>query len=99
MRGATTSAAGLERSSWQLFNGFSLATALLLVGSGALNLPPPVLLLGLAAAAVGAALSRPDDRSAAAAGSSAGPVLPSAPLPSEQRACSPGGSAAAGRSA
>ena len=99
MRGATTSVAGPERSSWQLFNGFSLAMALLLVGSGALNLPPPVLLLGLAAAAVGAALSRPGDRSAAAAGSSAGPVLPSAPLPSEQQACSPGGSAAAGRSA
>ncbi|WP_432523641.1 LIC_13387 family protein [Kineococcus sp. SYSU DK006] len=38
MRAATTSVAGLERSFWQLFNGFSLAMALLLVGFGALNL-------------------------------------------------------------
>ncbi len=34
----TTRVAGLDRSLWQLFSGFSLVMALLLVGFGALNL-------------------------------------------------------------
>ncbi|WP_432536188.1 LIC_13387 family protein [Kineococcus arenarius] len=38
MRGTTVSLAGLDRSFWQLFNGFSLAMALLLIGFGAVNL-------------------------------------------------------------